>query len=144
MLRKKIFISLILIIDSKFLYDCLIRLEIIVEKRLMMNVMILRQFYKRREIIEMKWMHETNNLVDFMIKSKSSSTLKTMIDINQINLNITEWVEQAMIKKTINQMTKRNVQINENVQIDEWNENSERNESKKMIFNFSKRFECWY
>jgi hypothetical protein len=46
-------ISLILITDSKFLYDCLIRLSIIVEKRLMIDVMILRQFYERREITEM-------------------------------------------------------------------------------------------
>jgi hypothetical protein len=54
MLRKKISISLILIIDSKFLYDCLIRLEITVEKRLMIDVMILRQFYERKKITEMK------------------------------------------------------------------------------------------
>ncbi len=54
MLRKKISISLILIIDSKSLYDCLIRLGIIVEKRLMIDVMILRQFYERKEITEVK------------------------------------------------------------------------------------------
>jgi hypothetical protein len=47
-------ISLILVIDFKSLYDCLIRLEITVEKRLMIDVMILRQSYERREIIEMK------------------------------------------------------------------------------------------
>ncbi len=47
-------ISLILIIDFKSLYDCLIRLRTIVKKRLMMNVMILRQSYERREIIEVK------------------------------------------------------------------------------------------
>jgi hypothetical protein len=45
-------ISLILITDSKSLYDCLIRLSIIVEKRLMIDVMTLRQFYERREITE--------------------------------------------------------------------------------------------
>jgi hypothetical protein len=49
-----ILISLILVIDSKSLYDCLVRLEITVEKRLMMNVMILKQSYERREIIEIK------------------------------------------------------------------------------------------
>jgi hypothetical protein len=47
------FISLILTTDSKFLYDCLIRLSIIVEKSLMIDVMILYQFYERREITEM-------------------------------------------------------------------------------------------
>jgi hypothetical protein len=113
MLRKKILISLIWIIDSKFLYDCLIRLETTIEKRLMIDVMILRQFFERREITEIKWVHETNNFVDVMIKSKSSSTLKTMIDINQINLDISEWIERATIREMINQMTKKNVQINE-------------------------------
>jgi hypothetical protein len=52
-LLDNIFISLILTTDSKFLYDCLIRLSIIVEKRLMIDVMTLRQFYERREITEM-------------------------------------------------------------------------------------------
>ncbi len=47
-------ISLILVTDFKSLYDCLVRLEITVEKRLMIDVMTLRQSYERREIIEMK------------------------------------------------------------------------------------------
>jgi hypothetical protein len=47
-------VSLILVTDSKSLYDCLIRLDITVEKRLMVDVMTLRQCYERREIIEMK------------------------------------------------------------------------------------------
>jgi hypothetical protein len=46
-------VPLILATNSKFLYVCLIRLSIIVEKRLMIDVMTLRQFYERREITEM-------------------------------------------------------------------------------------------
>ncbi len=49
-----VFISLILATDSKSLYDCLVRLGITVEKRLMIDVMALRQSYERREIIEVK------------------------------------------------------------------------------------------
>ncbi len=90
LLDKKILISLIVIIDSKSLYDCLIRLSITIEKRLIIDVMTLRQFYKRREITEMIWIHEVNNFVDFMIKKRILSTLKTMIDINKIKLNTTE------------------------------------------------------
>ncbi len=107
-----VLISLILIIDSKSLYDCLIRLSIIVEKRLMIDVMILRQCYERRKITEIKWIHESNNFVDFMTKSKSSSALRTMIDINQINLNTIEWIERATTRKTVNQI-KRSDQIDE-------------------------------
>ena len=47
-------ISLVLCTDSKSLYDCLVRLEITQEKRLMIDVMSLRQSYERREIIEIK------------------------------------------------------------------------------------------
>ena len=50
----EILISLIIVTDSKSLYDCLIRLETIVEKRLMIDVMTLRQSYERREITEIK------------------------------------------------------------------------------------------
>ncbi len=49
-----VLIFLTFVTDSKSLYDCLIRLEITVEKRLMIDVMILRQSYERREIIEVK------------------------------------------------------------------------------------------
>ncbi len=45
---------LILITDFKSLYDCLIQLDITVKKRLMINVMTLRQSYERREITEIK------------------------------------------------------------------------------------------
>ena len=45
-------ISLFICIDSKSLYDCLVKLETIQKKRLMINILCLRQFYERREIIE--------------------------------------------------------------------------------------------
>jgi hypothetical protein len=47
-------VLLVFCIDFKLLYDYLITLSITREKRLMINVMSLRQSYKRREIIEVK------------------------------------------------------------------------------------------
>jgi hypothetical protein len=111
MLSLKISILLILVIDSKSLYDCLVRLDIIVKKRLMMNIMILKQSYERREITEIKWIHESNNSVDSMTKSKSFSALKTIIDINRINLDTIEWMKRAIVKELINQIKK--TEINE-------------------------------
>ncbi len=101
-------VSLILETSSKSLYDCLVRLKTTIKKRLMMNVMTVRQCYEWHEIIEMKWVHEINNSFDSMTKIKSLSTLKTLIDINQINLDIIKWVERRAIKEMINQMTKKN------------------------------------
>ena len=43
-------------------------------------------------------MNEKNKLVDLMTKSKGSSALKTLIDINRINLTTNEWIERAAPK----------------------------------------------
>ena len=47
-------ISLIICIDFRFLYECFVKLKIIYEKRLMIDVINLRQSYERREIIEIR------------------------------------------------------------------------------------------
>jgi hypothetical protein len=91
-------VSLIFCTDSKSLYDCLIKLETTQKKRFMINVMSLRQSYERRKITKVKWIHEINNSIDSMIKSKASSILKTLININTINMNINEWVKQSADK----------------------------------------------
>ena len=83
-------VLLMICIDSKSLYDCLMKLEITNEKRLMIDVMSLRQSYKRREITEMRWIKEENNPADLIIKTKPCSALKTLIDINKINLIASE------------------------------------------------------
>ena len=45
-------ISLMICIDFKSLYKCLIKLKIIYEKQLMINVINFRQLYEKRKIIE--------------------------------------------------------------------------------------------
>jgi hypothetical protein len=89
--------SLFLIIctNSKSLYDCLVKLGSVQEKRLMINVMCLRQAYERREIAEMRWIHEENNPADSMIKIKSSRALEKLIDTNIIDMSRAAWVERG-------------------------------------------------
>lgn len=88
-------IPLILCTDSKSLYDCLVRLGTTLEKRLMVDVMSLRQSYERREVTEVKWIHGSNNPADSMTKLKPSRALRDLIDNNRIVLNTSEWVERA-------------------------------------------------
>ena len=45
---------LVLCTNSKSLYECLVKLGIMQEKRLIIDVMCLRQAYKRREIAQVK------------------------------------------------------------------------------------------
>ena len=64
------------------------------EKRLMIDIMCLRQAYERREIAEVKWIRGESNPADSMTKSKASSALKQLIDTNKIQLEVEEWVER--------------------------------------------------
>ena len=56
--------------------------------------MCLCQAYKRREITEVKWISGNNNLVDAITKAKPYQALKTLININKLNLKVNKWVKQ--------------------------------------------------
>ena len=60
----------------------------------MVDLMCLRQAYKRCKIIEVKWISGENNLADTMTKAKPYQALKTLIDTNKLSLKVIEWVER--------------------------------------------------
>ena len=88
-------VPLITCTDSKSLYDCLVKLGTTNEKRLMIDVMSLRQSYERREIAEVKWIDGKSNPADAMTKSKPCAALRQLVDTNRIELNEMEWVERG-------------------------------------------------
>lgn len=87
-------LPMIICTDSKSLYDCLVKLGTTQEKRLMVDLMCLRQSYERREIAEIKWIDGGSNPADAMTKGKPCQALKDLIDTNMIKLTVTEWVER--------------------------------------------------
>jgi hypothetical protein len=104
-------LSMILLTDSWSLYDCLVKLEITIEKRLMMNFMYLRQSYERREIAEIRWIDENINSIDAMIKINSCQTFTKLIDTNIIDLRTTarmkEWMREQLRMKKLFRMKRR-------------------------------------
>ena len=88
---------LVLYTDSKLLYECLVKLGITQEKRLIIDIICLYQAYKRREITEVKWIKGESNLANAITKSKSNPTnaLKTLINTNIIQLEVEEQVKRG-------------------------------------------------
>lgn len=88
-------VPLIACTDSKSLFDCLVRLGTISEKRLMIDLMSLRQSYERGEIAEVKWIRGGTNPADAMTKHQFSETsLSKLIDTNKLELDELQWVER--------------------------------------------------
>ena len=87
-------VPIVLCTDSKSLYDCLVKLGTTAEKRLMIDIMCLRQAYERREIAEVKWIKGNTNPADSMTKGKASGALKQLLDTNTVQLEVVEWVER--------------------------------------------------
>jgi hypothetical protein len=59
-----------------------------------MDLIYLYQAYKRREIIEVKWIRGGNNPANTITKAKPCQALKTLININKLNLKVNKWVKQ--------------------------------------------------
>lgn len=68
-------LPLVVCTDSRSLYDCLVKLGTLNEKRLMIDLMCLRQSYERQEISEIKWIDGACNPADGMTKSKPCRAL---------------------------------------------------------------------
>jgi hypothetical protein len=101
-------LSMILLTDSRSLYDCLVKLDTTSEKRLMIDLMCLRQSYERREITKIRWIDEDTNSIDAMTKINSCQTLTKLIDTNIIDLRTTAWV------KRMNKRTTKNEEVIQN------------------------------
>ena len=76
-------IPLILCTDSYSLYQCLIQLGTTSEKRLMINIMTLKQSYEGRQIDKIRWIYGKDNPTDAMTKTSPNSSLEGLISTNK-------------------------------------------------------------
>ena len=93
-LQLKTQLPLVVCTDSKSIFECLVKLGTTSEKRLMIDIMCLRQSYERREIAEVKWITGKSNPADSLTKAGSTSALTQLIDSNYIQLEEIKWVER--------------------------------------------------
>ncbi|KAF6807096.1 hypothetical protein CPLU01_15834 [Colletotrichum plurivorum] len=78
--------------DSYSLYECLVKLGTTKEKRLMIDIMALRQSYERRELCEVRWIHGDDNPADGFTKSTPNNALEHFITTNAATIRMEGWV----------------------------------------------------
>jgi hypothetical protein len=92
--RQHQVVPLLAITDSRSLYDCLAKLGTTTEKRLMIDIMCLRQSYERREIAELACVESQDNIADAMTKERAGTALTRLIDTNRLDIPLMRWVER--------------------------------------------------
>lgn len=79
---------MILCTDSCSLYECLVKLGTTKEKRLMIDIMALRQSYEKREIAEIRWINGEDNPADAMTKSSPNRALENLVFGNELTVSV--------------------------------------------------------
>jgi hypothetical protein len=87
-------IPLVICTDSYSLYECLVKLGTTKEKRLMIDIMALRQSYERREITEIRWINGDDNPADAFTKASPNRALERFINSNQLTVRVEGWVQR--------------------------------------------------
>ncbi|KAI1001022.1 hypothetical protein K3495_g7180 [Podosphaera aphanis] len=80
--------------DSYSLYECLVKLGTTKEKRLMIDIMALRQSYERRELYEIRWINGSDNPADAMTKSNPNKALENPVNSNRLEVRVEGWVKR--------------------------------------------------
>jgi hypothetical protein len=86
--------SVIVCTDFLFLYECFIKLETTKEKRLIIDIIALRQTYKRQKVFDIRWINDDDNPANAIIKAGPNRALEQFVITNKLILKIQEWVKR--------------------------------------------------
>lgn len=91
-------IPIIVCMDSKSVYDCMVKLGTTNEKRLMIDVMGLRDAHEAREISEFRWVIGTdNNAADAMPQgTKVNAALTSLVETDKLTVRCEGWVKRPV------------------------------------------------
>ncbi|KHJ33634.1 hypothetical protein EV44_g3547 [Erysiphe necator] len=95
-------IPIVICTDSFSLYECMVKLGTTKEKRLMIDIMALRQSYERRELSEVRWINGRDNPADAMTKADATKSLKELIEHNEMTIRVEGWVQRSNDQQMIN------------------------------------------
>jgi hypothetical protein len=76
--------------DSYLLYKCLVKLGTTTERRLMIDIMALRQSYERRELMKIRWINGQDNPADTITKPNLNKALEKFITTNCLQVRVKE------------------------------------------------------
>jgi hypothetical protein len=81
-------VSIVIYTNFLSLYECLVKLGTIKEKRLIIDIMAIRQAYERQKVRNIRWINNKNNPADAITKGTPNHAFKKFININRLVLRL--------------------------------------------------------
>ena len=83
--------------DSKTLFDSIVTLCSMTEKRLLIDIAGLREAYRNGELSNLGWIRSGNNPADALTKDKRESTLHRLLTSKVLDIPIAQWITSGPI-----------------------------------------------
>lgn len=93
-------IRLQMLTDSKSLFDVIKKCSTTAEKRLMIDIKVVRQAYEKFEFSGVGFVRSDNNPADSFTKHKPNSALMKIIHTNKCNFEIEQWISRTKKKNS--------------------------------------------
>ncbi|KAM4059821.1 polyprotein [Hirsutella rhossiliensis] len=77
------------------------------EKRLMIDIMALRQSYEKREITDIRWINGADNPADAMTKASPNRALERFIDTNSLTIRVEGYEDPSLLPRYLQLRTRR-------------------------------------
>ena len=87
-------VPMVIYTDSRSLYDALVSLNTTTEKRLLIDLHLLRQAYERREVAEVLWIPTGQNPADALTKERATPGLQRLLE-GRLRLTPNAWVNRG-------------------------------------------------
>jgi hypothetical protein len=81
-------ISTIVCTNSFLLYKCLVKLSTTKEKRLIINIIAIRQLYKQQKLFKIRWINRLNNPANVITKATLNKALENFVTTNKIRVQV--------------------------------------------------------
>ncbi len=81
--------------DSRCAYHIATTLVTTRERRLMVDVHLLREAYERRDITKITWISGLINIADCLTKKNHNGSLLTYIKCNRLEILVEGWVDRV-------------------------------------------------
>ena len=88
-------IPTIICTDSFSLYECMVKLGTTKEKRLMIDIIAIRQSYEQQELLEIQQINGNDNPANAITKGNLVKALQSLVDTNELVVRVEGWVQRG-------------------------------------------------